>query len=184
MQFPIIRTARLMLRKPSERDAQKLLQVSQDKVVMQYSGMEVYKTEQDALEEINWFNGIFDDSRGIRWIICEKNTDEYIGDVGFHNHSQTHSRAEVGYKLSRLFWRKGIMTEALSKVLEYGFGEMQLNRIEALVDPRNTASRKLLEKQQFKTEGVLRQYEYKGREYVDLAMLSLLKEDWRVGQAP
>ena len=58
------------------------------------------------------------------------------------------------------------------------YDTMDLNRVQAHVDPRNTASFKLLEKQGFQREGVLRNYEYERGDYVDLIMLSILRREW------
>jgi [ribosomal protein S5]-alanine N-acetyltransferase len=68
----------------------------------------------------------------------------------------------------------------LGQVLEYGFTVMQLNRIEAVVDPANAACLGLLRKVGFIEEGLLREYEHETKGYVDLVMLSLLKKDRHV----
>lgn len=54
--FPVLETARLCLRQPQENDVQRLLAITQDEDVMRYFGMEAFKSEQEALDEINWFN--------------------------------------------------------------------------------------------------------------------------------
>ncbi len=73
---------------------------------------------------------------------------------------------------------KGYMTEALVGMLDYMYGNLELNRVQALVDPRNEASLRLIEKQGFQRDGLLRSYEYERGAYVDLYMLSLLREEW------
>ena len=176
--FPTIETPRLKLRQPRAADVQPLLRMMQDKAVLRYFGIEPFKSEQESLAEVAWYNRIFDESKGIWWIITEKDTGDYIGDVGFFKYENRHARAEVGYKLSPAFWRRGIVTEALTQVVDYGFAEMGLNRIEALVDPRNTASLRVLEKLHFGAEGIMREYEIENGAPVDLAMLSLLKREW------
>jgi ribosomal-protein-alanine N-acetyltransferase len=88
-------------------------------------------------------------------------------------------RGSIGYELARPFWRQGIMSEALTAILALGFGEMGLNRIDAVVLPDNLASIRLLEKLGFCNEGLLREYENWGNKgFVDLCMLSLLKKTW------
>lgn len=176
-KFPIIETTRLKLREPLQKDAIALLEVTQDEAVMKYYGMAPFESKAEALGEINWFNKIYTQKEGIRWVITEKGVGNYIGDIGFHNYETAHSRAEIGLKLAKAFWRKGIMTEALEQVLKYGFMVMQLNRIEAVVDPENAACLGLLKKAGFVEEGTLREYEHEAKGYVDLVMLSLLKKD-------
>ena len=182
--FPQLETRRMKLRKPLDKDRRGLYLLSRNEQVMRYYGMEPFKSEQDADAEIRGFNQLYNESRGIRWIITEKDGDNYVGDIGYHNHVGKHERAEVGFKLAPERWRKGIMTEVLHKVLEYGFESIGLNRIEALVDPRNVPSMKLLEKTGFIAEGILREYEYERGGFVDLAMLSLLAHEWRVRTGP
>ena len=178
-QFPVIETAHLKLRKPLQKDANALLEITRDEIVMKYYGMPSFRSKAEALNEINWFNKIFVQKEGARWVITEQAVGKYIGDIGFHNYKATHARAEIGFKLAKAYWHQGIMAEALGGVLEYGFSVMQLNRIEAVVDPENTACLTLLKKAGFVEEGILREYEHEVKGYVDLMMLSLLKRDYK-----
>ena len=69
------------------------------------------------------------------------------------------------------------MSEALQAILNFGFETMQLNRVEALIFPQNIAAQRLLLKTLFRSEGILRQYEFiKGR-FVDMAMYARLAND-------
>jgi ribosomal-protein-alanine N-acetyltransferase len=73
------------------------------------------------------------------------------------------------------------MTEALSAIIDFGFGEMELNRLEAVVMPENTASIKMLEKLGFRKEGLLEEYEKWGSKgFVDLCMFAMLRKAWSV----
>jgi [ribosomal protein S5]-alanine N-acetyltransferase len=178
-RFPVIETVRLKLRKPLQKDAKALLEITRDEIVMKYYGMQSFRSKSEAIDEINWFNKIFVQNEGVRWVIAEQGVGKYIGDIGFHNYKASHARAEIGFKLARAYWHQGIMAEALGQVLEYGFTVMQLNRIEAVVDPENTACLFLLKKARFVEEGILREYEHEAKGYVDLVMLSLLKKDYK-----
>ena len=182
-RFPVIETARLKLRRPWQRDAGALLKVTQDEAVMKYYGMPAFRSLAEALSEIDWFNKLFVRAEGIRWVMTEQGAGQYIGDIGFHNYVPAHARAEIGFKLAAAHWRQGIMAEALRPVLEYGFTVMQLNRIEAIVDPENVACLSLLRRAGFLEEGLLREYELEAKGYVDLVMLSLLKRDRTVPPA-
>ena len=71
------------------------------------------------------------------------------------------------------------MTEALAAVIDFGFKEMELNRIEAVIMPENTASINLLEKLGFRKEGLLAEYERWGSKgFVDLWMFAMLRYAW------
>ena len=177
--FPVLKTARLVLRKARQEDAQHFFLVAQDEDVMRYFGVEPYKSVERALDAISWQQRVWAEGSGIRWVITEPGRDTYIGDVGYFKYERQHRRAEVGYLLSRAYWRRGLMTEAMTAVLDYGFVSMDLNRVEALVDPRNAASVGLLDKLGFIREGLLREYEFERGAYVNLYMVSLLRREWQ-----
>ena len=71
------------------------------------------------------------------------------------------------------------MTEAIKAALDYGFNEMNLNRIQALIDPRNDASKRVAEKHGFQYEGTFRDYEYEYGGFIDLNMYSVLKLEYK-----
>jgi ribosomal-protein-alanine N-acetyltransferase len=171
-------TARLRLRAPRNEDIDPFFEVSRDEDVMRFYGMKPFKAREQAAEEIGWFNDLFTENKGLRWIITEQGSDEYIGDIGFHKYEEKHRRAEIGYKLAKAYWNRGFMSEVIEAALRHGFIEMNLNRVEALVDPRNPSSLRVLEKQGFKREGLLREYDIEYGIPVDLVMLSLLKREW------
>ena len=68
-----------------------------------------------------------------------------LGLIGYVNIKPEHYRAEVGYSLSRAWHRMGIMREALAAIISYGFDELKLHTIEAIIDAENTPSGRLLE---------------------------------------
>ena len=177
-EFPVIQTDRLTLRKPTEEDIIPMLLLSQDEEVMEFYGMEVFKEEKQSREEIEWFLKIWKEKTGARWMISLKEDPKMIGDIGFYDYKKKHRKAEIGYKLARSHWRKGYMTEALIAILEYVFKETDINRLQAVVDPRNPASFLLLEKCGFLREGILRDYEFEKGDYVDLIMHSVLRKEW------
>jgi ribosomal-protein-alanine N-acetyltransferase len=152
--------------------------VAQDEDVMRYFGTEPFTAEEQALDAIAWQQRIWAEGTGIRWVITEPDHDAFIGDVGYFKLERQHRRAEVGYLLAKAYWRRGLMTEAMTAVLDYGFASMDLNRVEALVDPRNAASVGLLRKLGFAQEGLLRDYEFERGAFIDLYMLSLLRREW------
>jgi ribosomal-protein-alanine N-acetyltransferase len=176
--FPIIETERLILRGPKPEDLQRVYEIHPDAEVMRYYGVLPYDSVEKAKKHLNWLCSLFREDKGLRPVITLKDEDVYIGDIGFYDFESKHSRAEVGYILGKDYWGKGIMTEALGAVLSYGFSEMNLNRVQALIDPRNIASKTVVEKQGFSYEGTFRKYEYEYGEYIDLDMYSLLRREF------
>ena len=96
-----------------------------------------------------------------------------IGTCGYNIWVRPAHRSLLGYDLNRSHWGQGLMGEALTAILDFGFGAMQLNRVEALTFPQNTASKRLLTKLGFKKEGLLREYEYPKGSPQDMAIYSL-----------
>lgn len=93
---------------------------------------------------------------GCRWGIFYKDNGELIGTVGFYCWSKVQKKAEIGYDLKKNYWGKGIMTEALQMVIQFGFNHMDLHIIDANVVVKNPNSIKLLNKLSFNREKELR----------------------------
>ena len=178
MPFPVIETERPILRKQTDDDIIPMLRLCQDEEVMLYYGKELYKEEKQSKDELDWFIKIWKEGTGLRWIISLKADEKLIGDIGFYDYEKKHRKTEVGYKLASAHWKKGYMSEALEAVLEYIYKETDVNRVQALVDPRNPPSYLLLEKYGFQQEGTLRDYEFEKGDYVDLVILSILRREW------
>lgn len=112
------------------------------------------------------------------FLIADKETNAVVGRCGIHNWNKEHRRAEVGYIVNEEFRDKGIMTEVLAAVLSYGFHNLQLHRIEALVGTENEASLKLMKKFNFVQEGTLRKHYFINDVHVDSIMFSLLQSEF------
>ena len=175
-----IETERLVLREVTRDDAADMLRYLSDPGVVLPMGLEPFGSVEAVWDEIDWYRSILADGTGIRWGITLKDSGKVIGSCGFLNRATQHSRAEIGYELSRDFWGRGIAAEALHAVLKFGFTQLSLNRIEALTEPANLPSQKLLEARGFMREGLLRDYECTRGEFEDLYMYSVLKRDFRV----
>jgi len=177
--FPQIITENLVLRKIQLADSEALFRILADERVMQYYDDETFREIKQASEQIEaWENG-YKSRRCIRWGITCKDDPILIGTCGYYGFHTWHMRAGIGYELACSSWRKGIMTEALNAILDLGFMDLGLNRIEAVVIPENIPSIKLLEKLGFTGEGILREYENWGTKgFTDLCMLALLRKTW------
>lgn len=176
--FPLIETNRLVLRKIDKSDANSMLEYLSDKEVVKYYGLAPFKTIEDALSEISWYESIRSKKSGIRWGITLKEKNEVIGSCGFFNMNLKHYRTEIGYELNKNYWGQGIASEALEAIIRYGFESMEIHRMEALIEPPNISSQRLVEKQGFLREGLLRNYEFTCGKFDDLYMYSMLKQDY------
>ncbi len=163
--FPILRTERLLLRQVNNNDVDAILELRSNDQVMKYIPRPYLKNKEDALELIATFDEKIASGTGINWGIAYLNEPEkIIGLIGHYRMKPEHYRAEVGYMLFPKYHSKGIISEALEKAIEYGFKEMKLHSIEAILDPENKASEKVLLKNGFVKEGHFIENEfYEGR---------------------
>jgi RimJ/RimL family protein N-acetyltransferase len=100
---------------------------------------------------------------------------EIVGTISLYGIDAAQRRASVGYALAERYWGRGIMTEALARLVAIAKNQLNLNRLQATILPENSSSRRVLEKAGFEREGLLRQYEFwEGRGFVDLEMYGKL----------
>lgn len=173
--FPILETERLILREITKADAKQIFACFSNDNVTRYYGQETLETIEQAENIIDFFTNNYNENRGIRWGIERKGTKGIIGTIGFHSWMPKHKRAEIGYEILHEQWRKGYASEAVSKVLSYGFDVMDLTRIGAVVFIENDASNELLTKIGFQKEGILRDYMYQNGVPHDTYVYSILK---------
>jgi ribosomal-protein-alanine N-acetyltransferase len=176
--FPCLTTDRLLLRHIQPNDAEALFAIFSDEEAMQFYGHEPHRSLDDTRELIRQIHVRYAQRESIRWGITLQSEDKVIGSCSFHHFDEGFHRAEIGYELHRTFWGKGIMFEAISAILTYGFTELELHRVEAIIDIANERSKGLLWKLGFTYEGNLRQrYAFRDR-FEDEHYFGLLKDEW------
>ena len=173
----LITTDRLVLRPVLHGDAQDLYEIFSDRQVMKYYDLLLFESLERAKEQIEFFTRGFEQRTMIRWGIELKQSGKLIGTCGLFAFNEDALKAELGYELNSSYQGNGFMTEALKAVLDYTFRECGINRVEAFVEPLNTASQGLLEKLGFTKEGTLREYERCRGELIDTIIYGLLRSD-------
>lgn len=177
--FPLLETPRLILREMiPQKDELDLLEFWADPEVCLYT--DFYFESKEVIHRILIsLSQRFNLKEGIRWGITVKPQTNVIGTIGFNTWEiERKCTAEIGYDLNKKYWNKGIMYEALKSVIDYGFNQMLVHRIEAQTDPDNIASRRLLEKLGFILEGTLRDNAYFKNLYHTSCLYSLLESDY------
>ena len=150
--FPEIKTERLTLRKIEESDSDVILFLRSDKTINKFIDRpENRRTKNisDAIKHIKKLNTEAEKNKSISWGIALNNNPKIIGTICLWNFSEDYKTAEVGYDLNPTFQRKGIMSEALNSVVNFGFIELNIDKIEAFTHIQNENSKKLLEKNGF-----------------------------------
>ena len=170
--FPQLETERLLLRETNLQDGEATFAVFSDPSVTQFHDLDTFTSIKETIAVIERRAKRFEQGDGIRWGIIRKQDNVLIGSCGFTWNPQEHS-AEIGYELASTFWRHGIMTEAVSTILQFGFEKMGLRFVIAQVMLENIASKKLLEKLGFHSQGIQKQYAFFKGQYHDLEQFML-----------
>lgn len=155
--FPTLQTERIVLRRIETSDASDLFVLRSDKRVMQFIDRPMAENVEDALTLIAKIEDSLLQNDGITWGINLNEDPKLIGTIGFWRLDKPNYRAEIGYMLMPEMQGKGIMQEAISTVIKFGFENMQLHSIEANVNPLNTVSKKILEKNGFLQEAYFKE---------------------------
>ena len=174
-----LHTERLLLRPLTQADARDLYELRSDPRVMRYHTTVPWQSIDLAYALIERDQKAMAEGEYARFGIQRLSDGKFLGSCGLFDLDQQCRRAEIGYELSFAAWGFGCMHEALMKLIAFGFAEMNLNRIEADVDPRNARSAHSLERLGFQKEGHLRERWIVGDEVCDSWVYGLLLSEWR-----
>ena len=175
---PVLTTERLVLRPLAASDAPALYAIFSDPAVVRYWSTESWTDISFAEAAIARAQEAYREETELRFAIELASSRELIGTVGLHHFFNQNKRCELGYALGSAHWGKGYAFEALRAALDHGFREVDLNRVEADIDPRNEASGRLLEKLGFRKEGFMPQRWLVHGEYADTVFYGLLRDYW------
>ena len=178
-----IETERLLLRKITMNDASDMFNNwASDEEVTKYLTWDAHETIDGTKAIISMWEKELEQDDCYRWCIELRENNQVIGGIDVVKLNIDLESAVIGYCMSKKYWNKGIMTEALIAVQDYLFQHVGLNRIEAYHDTRNPASGKVMEKAGMSFEGIKRQgaKDIKGN-FRDISMYAILKSDWEKG---
>ncbi|MEK9197126.1 GNAT family N-acetyltransferase [Ureibacillus sp. FSL E2-3493] len=170
-------TERLLLRKMRTTDSASLFKIWSDPEVAKFMNIDPFTEESQAVNMITHLDKLAHDNKAIRFSIIKLSTNELIGSCGYNFLDFENEKAEIGYDIAKEHWGNGYAPEAISALVENAFNTLNLNRVEAKVEPENINSIKVLEKLNFTWEGTLRQTEKSKGKYIDLKIFSKLKSD-------
>lgn len=171
-------TPRLTLRWMTPSDADAHFAVFSDPDVVRYLGRPAWTERAQAVQAIEKTLANYASGEGLRLGVALRETGELIGDACLWHFDDANRRCEIGYSLARAHWGRGYAVEALETLLAYGFDILDLNRVEADIDPLNAASARVLEKLGFRKEGYMPERWIVDGVPADTAFYGLLRRHW------
>jgi RimJ/RimL family protein N-acetyltransferase len=138
------------------------------------------------LEE-KWFERMVEEQgkSAYHFVICRLEDEEPIGTIGLFNLNLTDGSAGMGISIGdKSLWGKGLGSDALLALLDFGFGELRLERIWLDVFDFNARARRSYEKCGFVLEGTQRHAIHRRGEFHDIHMMSILRREWLAQERP
>ncbi len=154
-----ITTGRLFIRPLCADDAQGFFQLRQDAAVTAMMGFSPYVRMEEAERYVTTRMQMMKDGDCLFWAITAKESGAFIGSVCLWNFRLDAGRAEIGYELLPDFQNKGYASEAIRAVTAYAFSELGFTCVDALVDPDNAPSLRVLERNGFLSFGIVKRSE-------------------------
>ena len=174
--FPNLESDRLLLRRIVEGDVQEIFAMRSDAENMKYIPRPLVKNLDEAMEHLAKIDSGIENNEAINWAITLKGNSKLLGIIGFYRTKHEHYRSEIGYMLLPEIHGKGIASEAVGIVTKFGFKKMKLHSIEAVIDPKNSASEKVLQKNGFIKEAHFKENEFFEGKFLDSIIYSKLNE--------
>ena len=177
--FQNLKSERLFMRRLNIDDVNEVLELRGNPENMKYVPRPIIKTLDEAMAHIALIDDKIVNNIGINWAITLKGSPKMIGIIGHYKIQPENFRSEIGYMILPQYHGKGIVTEAVKRVVEYGFEQLQLHSIEAIIDPKNAASEKVLQKNGFVKEAHIIENGYYEGKFLDTVIYSLLKRNFK-----
>jgi ribosomal-protein-alanine N-acetyltransferase len=174
---PTLRTARLLLRPFTEADTDAIFALHSNPRVLRYWDAPAWRERARAERFIGVCKQIEQEGTGARVAIERAPDGVFAGWCCLVKWNPDHRSATIGYCLDDAVWGQGFATEAVGALLHWAFDMLDLNRVQAETDTRNTASRRVLEKLGFVREGTLREDCIVEGEVSDSWVYGLLRRD-------
>jgi RimJ/RimL family protein N-acetyltransferase len=174
----VLTTTRLKLRPFMSGDAVSLFRIFSDAEVVRFWSVSAWTDIAQAEKMIDEAIAAYREGGLSRYAITLADADELIGICNLRGFFEQNRRCELGYALGSAYWGHGYAFEALEALLGHAFSALDMNRIEADIDPRNDASARLLKKLGFRQEGYMPERWIVHGEKADTAFYGLLKSYW------
>lgn len=153
-----LETKRLVLRMPQTGDGEvvnRAIASSIDELKAWLPFAQTMPTPEDTEANIRQSIASFVSRTALRFLIFNKDTEEFIGTTGFHNIDWEVQKLEIGYWIDTKHSGNGYMVEAIEKLCSYALDDLEIKRVEIRTESENLKSRAVPEKLGFRLEGIL-----------------------------
>ncbi len=177
---PILETERLLLRPLAEEDASAIQVIAGDRQIADTTISIPHPLDIDGTRQ--WITAKLKEveaGHARHWVMVARQTQEMVGSILLRDIDNEHHLAELGFWIGRNWWGKGYTTEALRRVVRFGFTDLDMNRLYAFHMVRNPASGAVLAKAGFQQEGIMRQRVCKWGKFEDVVVQAVILDDWR-----
>ena len=176
--IPTLETERLILRKISLDDTDDMFEYAKNAEVTKCLTWSPHPDKGFTFEYISYLQSRYGTGDFFDWAVVSKDSGKMIGTCGFTRFFFQHNGAEIGYVLNPEYHGKGIATEALGRIIRYGFENLALERIEGKFMIENEASRRVMEKNGMIFEGVRRNGMLIKGIYRNIGTCAIIREDF------
>ena len=172
----IMQSNRLLLRPFIESDIESVFRGLSHPDIIKHYGVSFGSLEATK-EQMDWFADLEKKGTGMWFAVCSLDNKTFYGAGGLNDLSKEHKKAEIGFWLLTDYWGKGIMTEAMPLICNYGFDKLGLHRIEGFVESNNTNCKNAMAKLDFLHEGTMKDCEIKNGNFISLDIYSKIKTE-------
>jgi [ribosomal protein S5]-alanine N-acetyltransferase len=177
--FPLLRSERLTLRQIVDSDIEAVFAMRGDNETMTFIPRVTMTVLSEATDYIRINEKYLEDQLSINFgVTFSDKPSQLLGMVSIHNINVESNRGEIGYIINKTYQNQGITTEAIHRLVQYGFDQMNFNSLEAIVFSQNFISAKVVEKIGFVKEGQISQRTYWNGQYHDEMVFTLLKNNY------
>lgn len=176
--LPILRGEHVYLRASERSDIPNFVRWLNDAETSSFLNMRAPMSE--AMEE-KWFDGMVErqGKDHYHYVICLLENDRPIGSLALFDVDHVNGSAGIGISIGeKALWGKGYGTDAMNALLDFGFGMLRLERLWLEVYDFNKRARRSYDKSGFVSEGIERHAVYKQGRYLDVELMSMLRDEW------
>ena len=176
IDFPILESKRLIFRQLNLDDVSAIQYIRSNKKVVAAMDSDFHKNVIDSQKFITKNINSYANKKGIFWAIIEKESNNFIGDFAFWNIINENHSAEIGYIVKPEFWKNGYINETLDRLIKFGFYNLNLQRLETVINPINKNTKEVLLKNGFNKEAYFKENRFYNGKYLDSEIYSLKKQ--------